>query len=146
MTSRRVRRLLILLLDFVGWAASVYLTYTHFAHTAPMCGRYSGCEYVQSSPYAVVLGIPVALLGTLAYTGMFLLALLAFWDRKRDAFWFQILMGLAVAGTLYSAYLTYIEAFVLHAYCLYCVTQAIAITLMTILLFVEWARWPESES
>ncbi len=143
MRAKTVRRLAILGFDLIGWGASAYLTYTHFAHVEPMCGSYGGCGYVQSSPYATILGVPVALLGLLAYTVMFFLGILAFRGGERGEFWLQVLAGLAVAGTLYSLYLTYIEAFVLHAYCFYCVTQAIAITLMTVLVLWEWFRWAE---
>ncbi|NPA90376.1 MAG: vitamin K epoxide reductase family protein [Chloroflexi bacterium] len=134
----RVRQLAILGLDLVGWAASAYLTYTHVAHVSPMCGEYGGCSYVQSSPYAQFMGVPVALLGLAAYTVLFILGILAFRGGDNSDRWLLLLLTLAAVGTFYSAYLTYIEAFVLHAYCFYCVTQAIAITLMTILLVVEY--------
>ncbi len=136
-----------LLFNIIGLGASGYLTYTHFANTELYCGGWSDCSYVQASSYALIMGIPVALIGFVAYLVMLGIAIATFWylDEERSYTALQILFGLAAAGMLYSAYLTYIEAFVLHAYCLYCLTSAVSITMMTILLAVEVWRSPTDE-
>ncbi len=129
------RRWGILLFIAIGLAASGYLTYTHFANVTPQCYGIGSCAYVQASSYAQIFGIPIALLGFLAYLGMLIMAVATFWllDRERSYLASQVLFGVAFAGTLYSAYLTYVEAFVLHAWCIYCVTSAIAITAICVL-------------
>ncbi len=136
------RRWAVLFFLLVGMAASGYLTYTHLAHVDPVCYGVGDCAYVQASSYAKIFGIPIALLGLLAYMGMFLLAIAAYTvlDEARGYLAQQALFGLAFAGTLYSAYLTYVEAFVLHAWCIYCVTSAIAITAVCVLAGIEVSR------
>ncbi len=137
------RRWGILLFILIGIAVSGYLTYTHLANVAPVCAGLGDCAYVQASSYAKIMGVPVALLGLLAYLGMLVMFGAAFWllDEERAYLAEQIAFGLAFAGFLYSAYLTYVEAFILHAYCIYCVISAISITVVTALaawdLFAE---------
>lgn len=133
------RRWAILVFILIGLAASGYLTYTHFAEVTPQCYGIGSCAYVQASSYAKIFGVPIALLGFLAYLVMLALSIAANWglDEERADLAMQVLFGLAFAGTLYSAYLTYVEAFVLHAWCIYCVTSAIAITMVCVLSGVE---------
>src|SRR5919112_3527951 len=64
-------RTVLLVLAALGALISAYLTWTHFAGLTPVCtGSGGGCETVQSSRYASILGIPVALLGLVAYGGL----------------------------------------------------------------------------
>jgi len=129
-----------------GTAIAAYLTYTHLAHVAPVCAGMGDCAIVQASSYATLFGIPVALFGLLAYLAI--LASLAVSvitiDPDRALLARQLTFGIALAGTLYSAYLTYVEAFVLHAYCVYCVTSAICVTAILILAGVDLFK--ESEA
>ncbi len=133
------RRWAILFFLLVGLAASGYLTYTHFAEVDPQCYGIGSCAYVQASSYAKMFGIPISLFGLLAYLAMLAVAVAAYWflDEERSFLARQILFGMAFAGTLYSAYLTYVEAFILHAYCIYCLTSAVAITVTCVLSGVE---------
>jgi uncharacterized membrane protein len=107
-------------LAVVGLLISGYLTWVHYAGVAPVCvGGSGGCETVQTSSYAMIFGVPVAALGLVGYTGLFLAALL-----RGEA---GVYLGLLVAlvGTLFSAYLTYLELFVIHAICEWCVASAV---------------------
>jgi uncharacterized membrane protein len=112
-------RLVLLVLAVLGFLISAYLTWTHFAGLAPVCtGNGHGCETVQSSRYAQVLGVPVALLGLIAYSG--LIFSVAVWRE------IGIYLGLLISlvGTLFSAYLTYLEIFVIGALCQWCLASA----------------------
>jgi uncharacterized membrane protein len=112
-------RILLLVLAVLGFMISAYLTWTHYAGLTPVCtGSGEGCETVQSSRYASLLGIPVALLGLVAYGGLIFSA--ALW---REA---GIYLGLLISliGTLFSAYLTYLEIFVIGALCQWCLASA----------------------
>ncbi|MDQ3863117.1 MAG: vitamin K epoxide reductase family protein [Actinomycetota bacterium] len=103
----------------LGLLISAYLTWTHFAGLAPICTAGSdGCETVQSSRYATMLGVPVALLGVIAYGGLIFSA--ALWGEV------GIYLGLLISlvGTLFSAYLTYLELFVISALCQWCLASA----------------------
>jgi uncharacterized membrane protein len=91
----------------------------HYAGVAPVCvGGSGGCQSVQASSYATIFGVPVAALGLVSYSGLLLAALL-----RGEA---GVYLGLLVAlvGTLFSAYLTYLEVFVIHAICEWCVASA----------------------
>jgi uncharacterized membrane protein len=73
---------------------------------------------VQSSRYATILGVPVVLLGLIAYCCVFLSA--AFWEEAGIYLGFLI----SLVGTLFSAYLTYLEVFVIGALCQWCLASA----------------------
>jgi len=112
-------RVALLALAVLGALISAYLTWTHFAGLTPVCtGSGEGCETVQSSRYASVLGIPVALLGLIAYGGLIFST--ALWRETGIYLGFLI----SLVGTLFSAYLTYLEIFVIGALCQWCLASA----------------------
>ena len=112
-------RVALLSLAVLGALISAYLTWTHFAGLTPVCtGNGHGCETVQSSRYSQVLGIPVALLGLIAYGGLVFSVVL--W--KEIGIYLGFLISLV--GTLFSAYLTYLEIFVIGALCQWCLASA----------------------
>lgn len=103
----------------LGLAISVYLTWTHFAGVAPACaGGSHGCETVQSSRYAKILGIPVSAVGLVGYASLLLSAAL----RTEGGVYLRFFLTLV--GTLFSAYLTYLEFFVVRAICQWCLASA----------------------
>lgn len=117
--GRSAPRTGLLVLAVLGLLISAYLTWTHFAGLAPICtGGGEGCETVQSSRYAVLLGVPVALLGLIAYGGLIISA--ALWGQAGIYLGFLI----SLIGTLFSAYLTYLEIFVIGALCQWCLASA----------------------
>jgi uncharacterized membrane protein len=118
--NERSVRVLLAVLSVVGLLVSAYLTWVHLLGVAPVCLAGSGgCETVQASRYAEILGVPVAALGLGAYAGLLFSVLL----RGEVG----VLLGLFVAlvGVLFSAYLTWLELFVIHAICQYCVLSAV---------------------
>lgn len=115
----------------VGVAVSAYLTASHYDEGLLVCGL-SDCATVQASDYAEVLGVPVALLGLGMYVAVLGLVVLR-WLRPdlmvittatATAF------GLALAGTIFAGYLTYVELFVLEAICQWCVVSAVLTVLL----------------
>lgn len=113
-------RVALLALAVVGVLISAYLTWTHFAGLTPVCtGSGEGCQTVQSSRYASLLGIPVALLGLVAYGG--LVFSVAVWAEIGIFLGFLI----SLVGTLFSVYLTYLEVFVIGALCQWCLASAV---------------------
>src|SRR3954468_14257006 len=121
-----VPRVALLVLAVLGALISAYLTWTHFAGLTPICtGSGEGCQTVQSSRYASVLGIPVALLGLIAYGGLIFST--ALWRETGIYLGFLI----SLVGTLFSAYLTYLEIFVIGALCQWCLASA---TIMVVAL------------
>ena len=121
-------RAVLAVLAAAGVLISAYLTWTHLSGTAPACVDGSGgCETVQTSRYSEILSFPVATLGLVAYAGMLLSAAV----RGETA----ALLGLFVAlvGALFSAYLTYLELFVIRAICQWCVASAVLVVAYLIL-------------
>jgi uncharacterized membrane protein len=109
-------------LAVLGLGVAGYLTYVHYAGLAPVCNIAHGCVKVQSSQYAELAGVPVALLGLLGYAGI-LVALLLPGEAPRLA-----AALLALVGFGFSAYLTYRELFTIDAICQWCVASAVLMT------------------
>jgi uncharacterized membrane protein len=127
MSERRLQ-LAALAVAGLGVCVAGYLTYVHYAGLEPFCaGGGHGCERVQSSSYAKLGGIPVAVLGLAGYLAI-AGALLAPGERARLA-----AAALAVTGAGFSAYLTYLELFVIDAICQWCVASAVLLTLLAVL-------------
>jgi uncharacterized membrane protein len=124
-------RIAIFVLCLIGIGVAGYLTYTHYAKIKVICGSNGGCETVQSSVYSKLAGIPVAVLGLAGYIGiLFSLAI-------RNELGRVAAFGIALVGFLFSMYLTYREAFTIHAYCYWCLSSA---TLMTVLVILTTTR------
>jgi len=121
----------IALLALIGLFIALYLwLYKIAAIGALQCGT-GACEYVQTSRWAVWLGLPVAVYGVAGYTALFLVALVGI----RPAYAMRgaptlLLAVLASGGLLFTLYLTYLEVFVIHAICRWCVGSAVIIGLI----------------
>jgi len=115
-----------LILSFFGFADAAYLTAQHYVGFPLECSILDGCELVVTSAYAVVAGVPVALLGALYYGAIFLLTL-AYLDTGREAIVQRIAQFTAV-GFVASIYFVSLQVFVLGALCLYCMGSALTST------------------
>jgi uncharacterized membrane protein len=116
-----------------GLAIAAYLTYVHYAGIDAVCST-GGCERVQSSDYAQLAGLPVALLGLAGYAGI-LVALRMRGEAARAAAAF-----LALVGFGYSAYLTWIELARIDAVCQWCVASAGCMTALAVLATARWLK------
>jgi uncharacterized membrane protein len=133
--SERSTRVLLAGLSVAGLLMSAYLTWVHFRGVAPICLSGSGgCETVQASRYAEILGVPVAALGVGGYVGLFFAAVL----RGEVG----VLLGLFISlvSILFSAYLTYLELFIIYAVCQWCVSSAVLMTLAFVLSVIRIDR------
>ena len=108
--------------SLVGLADSVYLTVHHFTAEPVPCSLIEGCEQVLTSPYAQIAGVPLAAFGAAAYFAAFSLAVLAaFGDRRM---W--TLFGIqSILMATFSAYLIYVQAALIGAFCQFCLLSAI---------------------
>jgi uncharacterized membrane protein len=129
----------------LGIGVAGYLTWTHLAGTDPYCGDTHGCMDVQNSPFSDVAGVPVAVFGIAGYLILLTLSLLRGRVNAEIDFYLPILsFGAALIGVLYSAYLTYLEAFVIYAWCYWCLTSAIIIMAVLVLSVSDLRRvWSE---
>lgn len=132
---------LIPLLAVLGLGVSAYLAYVEITHVAAVCGPVGECNAVQSSQYAQIAGIPVAVLGLINYVGVLVL-----WAMQRSGTgkWARpaalALLGLTIFGLLFSIYLTLLEIFVIHAVCMWCLTSAIITALIMLVVVVQLTR------
>ena len=107
-----------------GAAIAGYLTWVHYSGHEPLCLASGACERVQSSDYADVVGVPVALLGLIGYVAI--VASLAIGGETGR----MVTALLALGGLGFSAYLTYVELFEIEAVCQWCVASAVIMTLI----------------
>jgi len=130
--SERSTRVLLGVLAVAGLLMSAYLTWVHLLGLTPAClSGNGGCETVQSSRYAEILGVPVAALGMGGYAGLLLSAVL------RDEGGALLGLFVTLVSVIFSAYLTYLELFVIYAICRWCVTSAALMTAAFILCVVR---------
>ena len=125
--------------SLVGLGDAVYLTVQHLTGQSVRCTIVRGCSAVLASRYAAIGGIPTAAYGALAYFLAFSLAVLILFGGEREAgrlrLAFCLLASLMAAATLWFLYL---QAFVLRAYCSFCLLSASTSLLIALLSLVGW--------
>jgi uncharacterized membrane protein len=121
----------------VGGAISAYLTVVHYAHISPICTT-GGCEKVQQSSYAEVGGIPVAVLGLVAYIGLLLTTAV----RGVPA----ALAGavIALTGVAFSGYLLWAQLARIHAICQWCIGNDVVIAVVAVLCVARVLTEPDA--
>ncbi|HLN63869.1 MAG TPA: vitamin K epoxide reductase family protein [Symbiobacteriaceae bacterium] len=129
------------LLGVVGLGISLYLTWVYMAGGIIPCGGSGGCATVQHSAYAWVGGVPVPMLGTIAYSLLIALAILALqFEGRRELFLLALVAG-SVIGVLFSGFLTYVEFFVIHAVCRWCIASAVVTVLLLGFAIGAWRQY-----
>jgi uncharacterized membrane protein len=114
----------------IGVAMAAYLTYVHYAHTAPICTT-GGCETVQKSKYAELAGVPVALLGLVTYVVLFGVAFV----RGVAAATAGIFV--AIVGVAFSGYLLWAQLGPIDAICQWCLGNDVTIAVVAALYVVR---------
>lgn len=121
-------------LALVGVADSVYLTVEHLLGNTVRCTVTSGCSEVLGSPYASLWGVPLAAFGAVAYFTAFSLATLAAFGYVKARTLLTVLVAAMFATTLW---LLYVQAFVLQAFCQYCLLSAAITTLLAVIVLTQ---------
>ena len=136
--SDRALRAGVALVALAGTAVAGYLTYVHYRPDALICTSSGGCETVQESSYAELVGIPVALLGLLAYLAVLALIL---WDTEAAR---TAVAAIALGGAAFAVYLVALQAFVIDAWCVWClVNDLLLVPLLAILAVWRALRQPD---
>ena len=117
---------ILLIVSFIGFLDASYLAIMHFQGVPPNCSVLEGCAQVTTSKYAVMAGIPVALLGALYYLTIFLLVIFYLETKKRAVL--RLVSYLTIIGFLASGYFVYLQLFVISYICIYCMVSAITST------------------
>lgn len=123
-----------LLVSLLGFADATYLTVTHYTGTAVPCTITHGCDVVTNSVYSEILGIPVALLGALFYLAIFGLVFVAMESANQKLL--RLAGRLTLAGFLFSLWFLFAQAFLIGAFCQWCIGSAITSTLLFIFGFI----------
>jgi len=115
-----------MLLAFLGFIDTMYLTANHYFGVPLQCGGSRGCETVTTSVYAYFYGTPIALFGTLYYLGIFFGSLLA--SEYRSYTFLKYVSVATIIGLMVTIYFMIIMFGVLNAMCYYCIASAITST------------------
>lgn len=129
-----VTRMAIAVLALLGLMVSMYLSMYKLGYLGVIQCSIGSCEKVQSSRFSYFLGQPVSVWGVGAYITLLVIAVLGIQPRFARERWVALaLFGVSAVGVAFSGYLTYLEAFVIHAWCQWCVISAILVTLIFLL-------------
>ena len=137
---------LAIILTVIGLLVSVYMTIYKITSNDSMCIGSGACKTVNESRYSEVtiggLRIPVAVLGVVGYAAI--LAILLF-EQKVPLFQQNgslVFFGLSLMGFLFTLYLVYVEIALIKAFCPFCITSQVAMTLIFILSVIRVVRQP----
>jgi uncharacterized membrane protein len=134
-------RMGVALLCLVGLFISLYLWLYKLGVIGTMVCGTGGCETVQTSPESVFLGVEVALIGVLGYALLLVVALAGTTPTRADARGPAVLLAVLSGGALgFTAYLKYLEFFVIGAVCRWCVASAVIILLVFLLSLLDLRR------
>ena len=122
------------IVSLAGIADAAYLTVHHYTAEPVPCSLIEGCEQVLNSPYATIGGVPLAIFGLLAYFAAFSLALLTVFGNRVmwKLFGVQVII---MAG--FSAWLIYVQAALIGAFCQFCLLSALITTSLLIIFIVS---------
>jgi uncharacterized membrane protein len=121
-------------ISLAGLAEATYLTVQYLTGETAVCGGSADCFKVLGSSYARVAGIPVAGFGALAYFSAFTFATFAAFGYARARTFLALVVWAMFAGTLW---LLFVQAFLLHAFCRYCLFSAALIFVLAAVVVVS---------
>jgi uncharacterized membrane protein len=130
--SDRLLRLALIVVSAVGIGVAAYLTYVHYQPAALICTQGGGCETVQDSKYAVLAGVPVAVLGLSAWVATLVLTI---WNSELAR---MLTAALALAALAFVIYLMILQVFVIDAICIWCMANdAVLVPLLAVLALLR---------
>jgi uncharacterized membrane protein len=135
------------LMSLVGVFVSAYLYLYKIGRIGTLACGTGGCETVQTSEWSRFLGVEVALIGLVGYALLFGIGLLALRPALARERWPVLLLtGLAAGGVLFTVYLTFLELFVIHAICRWCVGSAAIIVSVLVLALLGQRQATEPQA
>jgi len=128
-------------LSLLGLFLSAYLYLYKIGRIGSLACGAGGCETVQQSPWSRLAGLEVSLIGVAGYAGLLLVSLVALQPRPSSRRWpTTLLLLLSGLGVAFTAYLTYLELFVIHAICRWCVGSAVIIFALLVVALLDRRR------
>jgi uncharacterized membrane protein len=127
------------LVALVGLFVAIYLTLYKAGVIGTLACGTGGCETVQLSSWSMFLGFPVAAWGVVYYAAVFALTFAGIQDRWAASRGLALTTLVVTAwGVIFSAWLTYLELYVIHAICRWCVVSACLALVLFALVFWDW--------
>ncbi len=123
--------LVMMLVAFIGFVDSMYLTASKYFGVPLKCNLTHGCDVVTNSVYSEIFGIGVSPLGVVFYLTIFF-GLYAYLETKNQRLLKAVTL-LPIGGFLFSLWLTYVQGFILHAWCQYCLLSAACSTTLFVI-------------
>jgi uncharacterized membrane protein len=129
------------LVSLLGLFLGAYLTLYKFGFIGTLACNVSSCEQVQTSRWSMFLGLPVATWGLGFYAGMLVLSLVGVQERFEDSRQVSVvLLGMTSVGLVFTAWLNYLEAFVINAWCEWCIVSALMVLVLFGLSVADFRR------
>jgi len=124
-------------LSILGLLVAIYMTIYKFTKNDEMCVGSGDCHTVNFSKYADINGVPVAAVGVLGYAAI----LAIHWLEEKNDFFKEngtmILFGVTLIGFFFTLWLVYVEVALLDAYCPFCITSQISMTIIFVLTLIR---------
>jgi uncharacterized membrane protein len=133
----------LLVVAVLGFVDALYLTIEHYENVIPPCTITGGCETVLTSAYSSILGMPVSLGGVIYYL-LVLIGIFAYLNGRHEKL-FRWALILTFIGFLASLWFLFVQAFILHAYCLYCLGSALTSTILFVIAVVIFRKYSVSQ-
>lgn len=125
------KRQLMALLSLIGLFLGAYLTLYHYGFIGSLACNVGSCEKVQNSRWSMFLGVPVATWGVGFYVAMLVLSIAGMQERYESSRTLSLLLIVLTGwGVLFTGWLNYLEGFVIHAWCEFCIGSAILVLLL----------------
>ena len=123
-----------IILSFTGFLDALYLSLKKIMSSPVNCYVFEGCQKVTDSAYANFFGIPISFFGVAFYLAVFFLSVRHLETENNDIF--KVIFYLSSFGLIFAVYLVGIQAFVLRAFCLYCLLSAATSLFLFIAAFI----------
>ena len=138
------KRMLMAIIALAGVMIGIYLTLYKYGIIGALTCSVGSCEQVQTSRWAVFLGVPVATWGIGFYAAVLVLAFAGIQQRFAASRALALAMLLLTGwGVLFSGWLTYLEWRVINAWCQWCVISAVLVALLFVLALFDWREQRE---
>lgn len=123
----------------IGLFLGTYLTLYKFGYIGQLACGVGSCERVQTSRWSMLLGIPVATWGLGYYVAVFAIAIVGIQPRFAESRAVTLTLLLLTGwGVLFTGWLTSLEAWVIHAWCEWCLGSASLVLLLFLLALWDW--------
>jgi uncharacterized membrane protein len=134
MNSKRTVLVVIALLALAGLSAATYVFIAHSLGYRLFCPFATGCDTVQDSPYAMLFGIPISLLGMVGFAAYLGLALTALRSTARARTYRYALLLLSLLEVGFTSYMAYLQVAVIRAVCSWCMFSAAVTVALAVLV------------